>query len=210
MNNYNEFIDLIDYPTDYEVSYAYLWLHPEYLPKKIISLGKYDNGYYKMPERYTNYTFLSGKPLSKPVTVPIVSFDKDLFKNNNDITDLILSRFLDGIPKEGFMNMKNLKRIWIPTRVSCILIDTFKGCDNLEEVYFEGTEEEFNKIDIYYKEYKVIHKPGLIDDVITTYNDGNLPLIKATKYFNVVRSEKLNCTEMTVTMNNKDITNILK
>ena len=63
----------------------------------------------------------------------------------------------------------------------------FVGCDSLEEVYYEGSEEDFGKIDVYYKQFTVIPKPGLIDDAKVWYDPGNLSLINAKKYYNVER-----------------------
>ena len=190
MDNYNDLIEMADYPLDCEYGLAVMWLHPERLPKILLTLGKYDGTIYKMPEKYTNYTFIFGQPLKEPITVPVIIFKNDLFINNDNITDLILSRYQSSIPSCAFKNMKNLKRIWIPKKVKTIFKDTFKGCDSLEEVYYEGTEEEFNKIDIYYKRYTVIPKLGIKDDIKVWYDEGNLPFIVAKKHFNAIRKDE--------------------
>lgn len=210
MDNYRELIETADYAKDCEFGLACMWIHPELLPKKLLTLGRYDNGFYKMPERYTNYTFLSGAPLKEPVIVPVVSFRKDLFASNEDITDLILSRNMGSIPEGAFKDMKNLRRIWIPKGISYILKDTFIGCENLEEVYYEGSEEDFGKIDIYYKQFTVISKPGLIDEVRVWYDSGNLPLINAKKYYNVVREPIDKAVEATVEVGGRTVNEIFK
>ena len=43
--SYLDVIEFMDYPVNYEVGLAYYWLHPEYIPKKIITLGKFDYGF---------------------------------------------------------------------------------------------------------------------------------------------------------------------
>ncbi|RIA77919.1 leucine rich repeat (LRR) protein [Anaeroplasma bactoclasticum] len=195
MDKYNEIIDLMDYPTNYDLTLSYMWIHPEYIPKKIIKLGNYNYGFYKMPETHINYNYLVSKePLPRPITVPIDDFKSDIFKNNLDITDLILSKHVSRLPKEAFLNMKNLKRIWIPKRITYIPKDCFKGCDSLDEIYYEGTKEEFDAIDIFYKQYRVIHKLGINDEIEEYYDQGNTPFINAKVYYNQIRNKK-NVTE---------------
>jgi hypothetical protein len=206
---YLDVIEFMDYPVNYEVGLAYYWLHPEYISKKIITLGKFDYGFYKMPEVYTNTTYLSGEPLKSPITVRIVDFKGDLFRNNTEITDLVLSKYQSELPKEAFLNMRNLKRIWIPKGVTYILKDTFKGCDNLEEIYYEGSMEEFKKIDVYYKLYRVIPKLGLQDEIEEYYDLGNLPFINAKVYYNQVRDME-RTSEYIAKIGNVDVKNIFK
>ncbi len=191
MENYLELINMMSYPTDFDVTLAYMWINPVHLPKKLLSLGNSDSSwFYKMPEWYTNYTFLSGAPLPKPVSVPIVSFASDLFKDNKDITDLILGRNVAGLPIGAFSGMSNLKRIYIPKSVKYIPKNCFLGCISLEEVYYEGSEENFNKMEIFYKQYKVIPKLGLYDDIEVYYDNGNLPFINAKVHYNVIQEPK--------------------
>ena len=205
---YSDYIDLFDYPSDYDVTLAYGWLNPERIAKKITSLGKYSDGVYKMPEQYTNYEIF-GRKLKQPITVPVISFKEDLFTGNDDISDLILSRYQSWIPSCAFKDMHNLKRIWIPKKVTCILKDTFKKC-GLTDVYFEGTEEEFNKINIYYKQYTVIPKLGLKNDVVVWYDDGNLSFINAKKHFNITRNDDIDTKEEHIRIGKTDISKILK
>ena len=209
MDKYLDLIDMMDYPINYKVRLAYAWLHPERLPKVLTGLGEYESKFYKMPDFYTNHTYINGDRLQYPITVPVIGFKSNIFKDNLNITDLILSNYLGYIPSEAFKGMKNLKRIWIPKRITYILKDSFKGCDSLEEIYYEGSEEEFNKIDVFYKKYKVIPKLGLYDDIEEYYENGNLPFINAKVYFNQVRNIKL-IREYFITLGKKqDITYVI-
>lgn len=206
MENYLDLIEIMDFPVNFEVSYAYGWVNPEHIAKTLISLGDFD-GFYKMPEYFTNYRYLSGNLIKNPITVPIISFDKSLFINNKDITDLVLSRYLCSIPQGAFINMKNLKRIWLPKRITYIPKECFMGCDSLEEIYYEGTEDEFNQIEIYHKLYRVIPKNGIHNDIEIYYDDGNLPFIKAKVYFNQIRIKEIEVKEGFVRIGRKNITN---
>ena len=41
-SEFKEMISYYDYPTDESYKLAYIWLHPEYIPKKQVSLGIYE------------------------------------------------------------------------------------------------------------------------------------------------------------------------
>jgi len=208
-NNYLELIDLMDYPSDYKVTLAIAWVHPQNLPKKLIELGKFDNGFYKMPDWYTNYTYINGDKLEPPVAVPVIDFRDDLFIDNVEITDLILSNYQGGLPDEAFKGMKNLKRIWLPKSIKYIPKDCFKDCESLEEIYFEGSKEEFKQIKTYYKLYRVIHKLGPKDDVEEYYDYGNLSFMNAKVYYNQVRNKE-SIKEYFLKIGKTNITRIMK
>ena len=44
--------------------------------------------------------------------------------------------------------MRGLESIYIPGKVSVIHWEAFKGCNNLENIYFAGDEEEWKNITI--------------------------------------------------------------
>ena len=50
------------------------------------------------------------------------------------------------IDYSAFKGCANLTDIVIPKNITRICSNVFKGCDNLENIYFYGTREEFNKI----------------------------------------------------------------
>lgn len=181
---FEERISNIDYPRDFETTIAYFWIHPHTLPHKLISLGSYES-LYKMPPSIINYTTIFGEPLPKPITVPIVSFNDDLFKNNKDITELVLSPYISTLPEESFIGMESLQSIWIPRRLKHILKDCFKNCNNLTNVYYEGTKEEYKEIEVYYKRFKVIPKLGINDEIVEYYDLGNLAFLNAKVRYNV-------------------------
>jgi len=81
--------------------------------------------------------------------VDVSGFMPGVFQYNDIVTDVILHSRIGGIPEGAFRGCKNLKRITIPKHVKKIGRDVFAGCDSLEDVYFEGTMEEWEKIEIY-------------------------------------------------------------
>lgn len=80
--------------------------------------------------------------------VNVSGFMPGAFQGNDKVMDIILPSGF-GIPEGAFQGCKNLRRLTIPKQVRKIGRDVFAGCDSLEDVYFEGTKEEWEKIEIY-------------------------------------------------------------
>ena len=183
---FNEFKDMIsyfDYPTNESYKLAYMWLHPEYIPKRQVTLGNHSN-VYRFKPYVTNYTNpINNKKLYRSFNVPIVSFSKNLFKDNKDITDIVLNKYINTLDESSFENCINLKRIYLNKRITYIPKNCFKGCNDLE-IYYEGSIEEFYKINVFYKKYRVIFKPGLYDDIEEYIIPGNEPFLNAKIHFN--------------------------
>lgn len=53
------------------------------------------------------------------------------------------------LAEKAFKNCTGLTSIVIPKRVTLIKSEAFFGCDNLENVYYMGNEEDWNKIKIH-------------------------------------------------------------
>ena len=182
-NEFKEYISYFDYPKDETYTLAYGWVHPEYIPKKLKTLGEYEN-VYKFRNDYTNYTYLFSKEkLYKPIKVPITCFKSDLFHNNTKITDIVLNSNINSLPEASFYNCINLRRLYLNKNITYIPKDCFKGCMDLE-IFYEGTIEEFNKIRVIYKEKKAIFKPGLYDDIVEYIVFGNEAFINAKVHYN--------------------------
>ena len=208
MNNYLTAVEMVEYPIDFKVTLAYYWIHPERIPKILIDLGSFKGGFYKMPDFYTNYKYLSGDLLDEPIEVPIIGFKENIFHNNIDISDLVLSCHQQTLPTEAFKGMSNLKRIWIPKNVSYIPKDCFSGCSSLEEIYYEGSEDDFKGIEVYYKRYRVIPRLGIKDDIEAYYDYGNLPFLKAKVYYNQARDIE-SIKRYYIAYKKKDVTSIV-
>lgn len=181
-NKFKKYISFYDYPIDEEYTLAYGWIHPEYIPKKLKTLGIYKN-VYKLKNYYTNYNYISSKkPLTKPINVPITCFISDLFHDNTLITDIVLNKYISSLPEGAFSGCINLKRIYLNRKITYIPKDCFKDCNNLE-IYYEGSVEDFKKIRVIYKEHKAIFKPGLYDDVVEYIVPGNEAFVNAKVYY---------------------------
>ena len=125
--------------------------------------------------------------------VDVAGFMAGVFQDNEAITDIILHTGVHGVPDGAFRGCKNLKRITIPKGVRKIGKDVFAGCDSLEDVYYEGTKEEWEKIEIYQGK-RVVELGDLVPgtpvcEVVTDYmkhDSGNDALLKANVHFGCV------------------------
>ncbi len=75
------------------------------------------------------------------------------------------------IKKEAFYNAKNLESIAVHKGVKKIEEDAFYRCDKISDIYYEGTEAEWNSIDIYtdYSSNYILNKATI------HYNTTELP-----------------------------------
>ena len=123
--------------------------------------------------------------------VPVSGFLPGVFSGNGFVTDIILHPGIGGFPEGAFGGCKNLRRITIPKRVREIKRNVFAGCHSLEDVYYEGTREEWEKINIYMGT-RIVKTGALIPgtpvcEVVADYekhDPGNDALLKANIHFN--------------------------
>ncbi len=71
------------------------------------------------------------------------------FRNCTSLKQIVLPKVTTRILREAFANCSSLKSINIPANVKEIGDNAFWGCTALEDVYYYGTESEWNKIDFY-------------------------------------------------------------
>ena len=123
--------------------------------------------------------------------VHVTGFDSSAFKENEQVTDIIIHRCGQTIGTKSFSGCIGLKRITIPKCVKRIEENAFKCCDSLEDVYYEGTLEEWRKIEIVSEKYEVEFGefyPGTpvqkIRNAELHHIPGNEALLRATIHFN--------------------------
>jgi len=122
--------------------------------------------------------------------VNVSGFMSGVFQENDVVTDIILHSGINGIPESAFRDCKSLKRITIPKHIRKIRRDVFAGCDSLEDIYYEGTKEEWEKVEIYTGKRIVEFGKQIsgtpVCEVETDYfkhDPGNDPLLKANIHF---------------------------
>lgn len=123
------------------------------------------------------------------------------FMGNTNITDIICTRTNPVVLRNRhysgdkacgvFAECTNLERITIPVSIRKIAEGTFTGCESLTDVYYEGSYEDWKKIEIVSGKREVEFGgtiPGspvrqLLDDRLI-YAPGNEALLRATVHFN--------------------------
>lgn len=68
------------------------------------------------------------------------------FASCTDMTEIRLPDTLIAIMDQAFEDCTGLKEIVLPRQIEFIAHDVFKGCDSLTDIYYEGTEEEWEMV----------------------------------------------------------------
>lgn len=105
---------------------------------------------YNTLNRYTYDTAASFTALLLKNNInPLLYMNKipDIFAEKLDIKEFIIPNDITDICSCAFY-MGGLKSITIPKSVTNIMGEAFNGCVNLTDVYYKGSEEDWNKIRI--------------------------------------------------------------
>lgn len=144
------------------------------------------------------YSVLSVEGDCKKVVIPkaedghiVVGISQNAFIGNMNLKDLILPSSITYIGRCGFADCFNLRAITFPKAITRIERCTFQNCNKLEDIYYEGSLEEWKAIDIVCEEHKVVFGellPGRpVEEVADEYLQhisGNDALFNATVHFN--------------------------
>ena len=207
-NEYKEKIKNVPYTDSLEYQQAILWLHPEILPLGVVSIGNPGCSIIKVPEKVTNKY---GR------IVPVIAISKKAFFEKKDLTDIVLPHCIERIPMGAFAGCSSLKAITIPRKVKIIKEGTFAGCNQLEDIYYEGTMEEWEKIDIVHQKHEIefgklisgtpVHE---IQSERMLNIPGNEALFSANIHFRCKLSEQEQNSVFELKTGNKDITDFFR
>ena len=79
----------------------------------------------------------------------LTSIEGAVFKNCSNLEKICLSEGdLTTIPSYAFYGCEKLAQIYIPSNITAFGDSAFSGCNQLTDIYFGGTEEEWDKIAI--------------------------------------------------------------
>ena len=86
----------------------------------------------------------------KNVTIPnsVTSIEWFVFENCTSLQSVTIPDGITFINESLFENCTSLESVTLPKGITKILSGAFVKCDNLKEVYFAGTKEEWNRVDI--------------------------------------------------------------
>ena len=145
-----------------------------------------------------------------PYRTSVIAFSCSVFVRDTDVEEIILPGTISSIPQGAFAGCSSLKRITIPKRVTSILRATFEGCTSLTDVYYEGSEEEWAKVKIFHKGYRVTNPKalGAVLNVEEYEITGNEPILQAKVHFNCTLENAE--IRFSVTVKGKDSTKLLQ
>lgn len=85
------------------------------------------------------------------ITIPysVTSIDKYAFSDCSNLTSVTIPNCVTNIGMGAFFRCRSLSSVTIPDSVTKIEMQTFGYCDSLEDVYYGGTEAQWNQIVIY-------------------------------------------------------------
>ena len=85
---------------------------------------------------------------SVDIAADTLSIAQMAFQDCSGLTEITFPENLTTIGKWAFQNCINITKVTIPVSVVTVNDDAFYDCDNLRNVYYEGTEEQWNAIKI--------------------------------------------------------------
>ena len=117
-------------------------------------------------------------------TIPVSEVGNRAFACECRLEGAVLSAVSE-IGAEAFDECGALRWLWLPHNLRKISPAAFRGCKNLEAIFFEGTEEEFKKIavDTAQKEVSSPDK-GFTFEEYEVKHLGNEPFLSAKVYYN--------------------------
>jgi len=139
--NYSDYVkQMRDVPCaeGVEGSFAYLCLHMERMPIKACTLKSGNGTCVKLP--------LEGKN-KYGNTVYLVKLSEGIFRNRRTLTDIMVSSKIRKFEAGQFMGCTELRRVTVPRNIRKFERDTFRDCDKLEDIYYEGSAEEWDAIE---------------------------------------------------------------
>ena len=136
---YMEYVNKTPMPESMKFSEAIMWVPRERLPQALRSLGNTNLPVIRIPAYVRN---------CHGFNVSVVRFSRDVFRGNENITDIVLPSTIGGIPAGAFDGCSSLKNITIPKNVKYIGEGTFAGCTALKNIWYEGTPDEFDRMEV--------------------------------------------------------------
>ena len=145
-SEYKTIMDTVPETEDLEFKSAVFWLNMWRYPRLLVSLGENKDAVIRVPAKVaTEYG----------ATPPVTVISGKAFRGNETVTDIILPPSVSRIGEGAFANCTHLKRITLPKKITRIPRAAFGNCGELEDVYYEGSREEWQQVEILHHKYEV-------------------------------------------------------
>ena len=84
------------------------------------------------------------------ITIPsgVTKIEDVVFQSCESLKSIVVPSGVTSIGQAAFADCKKLKSITIPASVKSISDSVFAGCDSLTDIYYKGSESDWNKISI--------------------------------------------------------------
>ena len=122
------------------------WPFPAKRPLELISIGSTELRIIKIPNEAVN---------KFGNTAFVEAIDENAFAGKGNITDILLPKWINRISPGAFRGCSGLKRITIPKAITRISAGTFEGCNALEDIFYEGTPEEWKGLRIEHQRHEI-------------------------------------------------------
>ncbi|MDY3257863.1 MAG: leucine-rich repeat protein, partial [Ruminococcus callidus] len=129
------------------------------IPDSVTSIGRrtfcntkwLENKQKENPLVIVNNVLIDGKACSGNIIIPnsVTSIVDEAFAHCESLKEIKIPDSVTSIGWDTFSYCKELEKITIPNSVTSIDYCAFNGCDNLKDVYYSGTEKEWNYIKIH-------------------------------------------------------------
>lgn len=136
---YRKIIESTPYTDGLKYAPVIAALRPHYIPEGVISLESTDAQIIRIPETTVNRF---GN------TVPVTAIGRNAFRSSDEITDIVIPPCVSAVYQGAFAGCRSLERITIPKAVKRIPQGTFDNCTALTDIYYEGSKEEWEAIEI--------------------------------------------------------------
>ncbi len=95
---------------------------------------------------YTLYDYYGGKDVVIPEKLNIMYLDEECFQMNTTIETVVLPSSLTEIPKNAFKGCKNLKKIVVPSQCIVFHESAFEGCTSLDTIELKMFEDKDHNV----------------------------------------------------------------